>query len=193
MLSIVIPTHQRTDLLRPCLQAATTHAPAGSEIIVVDDASPNAAASTLAASFPNVRAVRLPRQSGFARAANAGIRASRGDIVEMLNDDTEVQPGWAVAALRWFGDPAIGAVAPLVLAWPAGRIMRFEDEAVRKDIELHVEEKNFCHLGRNHCRFRVVSFLWEQDFLPAKPLRMENPWVEGTNQHHGNFFGIRCA
>ena len=120
MLSIVIPTHQRTDLLRACLQAVTTHAPAGSEIVVVDDASPSAVASAVAAEF-GAHSVRFKRQRGFAVAANAGIRASRGDIVEMLNDDTEVQAGWADAALRWFADPNIGAVAPLVLAWPDGK------------------------------------------------------------------------
>jgi GT2 family glycosyltransferase len=122
LLSIVIPTHNRTDLLRACLQAVTRHAPAGTEIIVVDDASPDRGASEAAQTF-GVRSVRLHRQRGFAVAANTGIRASRGDIVEMLNDDTEVQPGWADAALPWFDDPMIGSVAPLVLAWPDGQII----------------------------------------------------------------------
>lgn len=123
MLSIVIPTHNRTDLLRACLQAVTRHAPAETEIIVVDDASPNGAASKMTASFTGIITLRLDQQRGFAVAANTGIRASRGDVVETLNDDTEVLPGWADAALRWFDDPAIGAVAPLVLAWPEGRII----------------------------------------------------------------------
>ena len=122
MLSIVIPTHNRTDLLRACLQAVTRHAPTGTEIIVVDDASPDAAATAVAHTF-GARSVRLNRQRGFAVAANTGIRASHGDLVEMLNDDTEVQPGWADAALPWFDDPTIGAVAPLVLAWPDGKII----------------------------------------------------------------------
>ena len=122
MLSIIIPTHHRTDLLQACLRAVTRHAPAHTEIIVVDDASPGAAASALAASFA-VRAIRLERQGGFAAAANAGIRASVGDIVEMLNDDTEVQAGWADAVLPRFTDPAVGSVAPLVLAWPDGNII----------------------------------------------------------------------
>jgi GT2 family glycosyltransferase len=122
MLSIVIPTHQRTDLLRTCLQAVTQHAPPHTEVIVVDDASPGAAASAVAAKF-GVQMVRFRKQRGFAAAANAGIRASSGDILEMLNDDTEVQAGWADSALRWFGDPTVGAVAPLVLAWPDGKII----------------------------------------------------------------------
>ena len=76
-----------------------------------------------AALAAGVRVVRLERQRGFAVAANAGIRASRGDIVEMLNDDTEVQAGWADAAPPWFADPGVGSVAPLVLAWPDGKII----------------------------------------------------------------------
>src|ERR1043166_8455532 len=110
MLSIVIPTHRRSDLLQTCLRTVALYAPAASDVVVVDDASPGAAASAVARAFANVRVVRLERQSGFAVAANTGIRASRGDVVEMLNDDTEVQSGWADAALRWFDDPGIGAV-----------------------------------------------------------------------------------
>jgi len=120
MLSIVIPTHHRSDLLRRCLATVQQHAPPGTEIIVVDDASPQKCASRVALEFSGVRIIRLERQRGFAGAANAGIRASRGGIVEMLNDDTEVQAGWADAALARFGDSTIGAVAPLVLAWPHG-------------------------------------------------------------------------
>ena len=36
-------------------------------------------------------------------------------VVELLNDDTEVEAGWAEAALKWFDDPVVAAVAPLVL------------------------------------------------------------------------------
>jgi GT2 family glycosyltransferase len=36
-------------------------------------------------------------------------------VVELLNDDTEVTAGWADAALRWFADQRVAAVAPLVL------------------------------------------------------------------------------
>jgi GT2 family glycosyltransferase len=39
-------------------------------------------------------------------------------VVEVLNDDTEVAPGWAETALARFADPSIAAVAPLVLCWP---------------------------------------------------------------------------
>jgi GT2 family glycosyltransferase len=119
-LSVVIPCHQRSDLLRACLASVIHHAPPHTEIIVVDDASPHAAASALAGEFAGVRSLRLPKQSGFCAAANAGIQAARGAVVELLNDDTEVTPGWADSALAWFRQATVGAVAPLVLCWPGG-------------------------------------------------------------------------
>lgn len=122
LLSIVIPTHRRHDLLRACLATVRRHAPPSCEVVVVDDASPGGIASQVAATF-GARIVRHERAGGFAAAANAGIRAAQGDVIELLNDDTEVRSGWADAALRWFDDPAIGAVAPLVLAWPDGRVI----------------------------------------------------------------------
>jgi GT2 family glycosyltransferase len=123
MLSIVIPTHQRADLLELCLASVARFAPAGTEVVVVDDASPGGRAGTAARRFPGVRVIRRQKRGGFAPAANAGIRASTGSVIQLLNDDAEVTKDWAAAALGWFKDPAIGAVAPLVLAWPDGRLI----------------------------------------------------------------------
>jgi GT2 family glycosyltransferase len=62
--------------------------------------------------------LRLPRPRGFCVAANHGIAAVSAPVVELLNDDTEVTPGWADAALSRFRDTRIAAVAPLVLQGP---------------------------------------------------------------------------
>lgn len=123
-LSIVIPSYARADLLQLCLQSVTTFAPHGTEILVVDDCSQDAIISRTAERFDGVRVLRMPKRSGFCIAANAGIAATTGEVVELLNDDTEVTPGWADTALRWFDDPKIAAVAPLVLQHDPVRHMR---------------------------------------------------------------------
>jgi GT2 family glycosyltransferase len=121
-LTIVIPSHNRADLLHSCLASVIRHAPAGTEIIVVDDASANHTVSRTAQVFAGVRVLRLQRRRGFCTAVNAGIRAAQHPIIELLNDDTEVAAGWAEAALTHFADPCIAAVAPLVLRGaPDGR------------------------------------------------------------------------
>lgn len=69
----------------------------------------------MAERFPAVRALRLSTRGGFCRAANAGIRAASADVVQVLNDDTEVSAGFADAPLTRFIEPRVVAVTPLVL------------------------------------------------------------------------------
>jgi hypothetical protein len=123
-LSIVIPSYCRADLLALCLRSVTRFAPAGTEVIVVDDASAVGLISRTAAGYPGVHVVRLAKRSGFCAAANAGVAAASAPVVELLNDDAEVTAGWAEAALRWFADGRVGAVAPLVLQNDPDRLAR---------------------------------------------------------------------
>jgi GT2 family glycosyltransferase len=106
--------------LASCLDSILRHAPPGSEVLVVDDGAVDGAAARTAESFPGVRALRLESNGGFCRAVNAGVAATSGEIVEVLNDDTEVTSGWADAALARFSDPTIAAVTPLVLLGAPG-------------------------------------------------------------------------
>ncbi len=85
----------------------------------MDDGSPGGAVTEVARTF-GAQSVRLPRRRGFCVAANTGIAAAGGAVIELLNDDTQVTQGWAESALACFDDPAVGAVAPLVLYWPGG-------------------------------------------------------------------------
>jgi GT2 family glycosyltransferase len=66
---------------------------------------------------------------GFAVAANRGIAAATGAVIELLNDDTQVTAGWADAALERFADPTVAAVAPLVLQGPRGDVVPAIDSA----------------------------------------------------------------
>lgn len=117
-LSVIIPSYSRPDLLARCLASLRRNAPLSTEIIVVDDASENMCISEVARKFKSVKVIRTPKRVGFAKAANLGVQAAIHDIVELLNDDTEVCAGWAEMALDAFDDPKVAAVAPLVLRWP---------------------------------------------------------------------------
>jgi GT2 family glycosyltransferase len=114
-LSIVIPTHNGLDHLRRLLPSVRRHVPPATQVIVVDDASTDGTRTWLQAHQPWVEVVVLPANVGFCGAVNAGVARARGDVVELLNNDTEVCPHWADAALRHFADPTVGSVAPLVL------------------------------------------------------------------------------
>jgi len=113
-LSIVIPTYNGLSVLRCCLASVRRYLPPNSEVIVVDDASSDGTAECLRRQYPWVRLIRFEENRGFCAAVNAGIRAARAPIVETLNNDTIVTPGWAEPALRLFRDPTVASVAPRV-------------------------------------------------------------------------------
>lgn len=124
-LSIIIPCRNRVDLLRACLQAIYRHVNQLSlQVIVVDDASPQANVCSLAFDYPNVQLIRLSKPSGFCTAINAGLRLAQAPIVQVLNDDTEVQQDWWKAPLQRFQEcEQLGSVAPLVLNWKNPKII----------------------------------------------------------------------
>jgi GT2 family glycosyltransferase len=117
--SVVIPTYNGRELLARCLASIEQNRPRNPElpieIIVADDASTDSTAAMLARFHPDVRVVQLRKNGGFCAAANAGLKAARGEFIQLLNNDTEVSPGWIEAGLAPFDDPAVAAVAPLVL------------------------------------------------------------------------------
>ncbi|MGE3818544.1 MAG: glycosyltransferase family 2 protein [Isosphaeraceae bacterium] len=115
--SVVIPSYNGRALLESCLASVDRHRPRSVpiEVIVSDDGSTDGTPSWLAQRHPWVRLVQSPNNGGFCAAANAGIAAATGEFIQLLNNDTEVTPGWVEAGLRPFEDPTVGSVAPLVL------------------------------------------------------------------------------
>ena len=75
--------------------------------------------------YPDVRVVKLERNQGFCAAANAGIVSANGDVIQLLNNDTEVAAGWIEAGLEPFVDPTVGAVAPVGFGSVRARPSRF--------------------------------------------------------------------
>ena len=94
MLSIVIVNFNAREHLVNCLQSLVRDRPATEhEVIVVDNGSSDRSADTVSVRFPWVKLFRLPSNVGFAAGNNAGIKASGGDLLLLLNNDTIVPPG----------------------------------------------------------------------------------------------------
>jgi N-acetylglucosaminyl-diphospho-decaprenol L-rhamnosyltransferase len=120
-LSVIVPTHDTRELTLACLAALARQDLPGIEIILVDDASSDGTSEAVAGLHPAVRVLRPDRPAGFTHAANLGLEAARGEVLLLLNSDTEVDPG-GLAALRaaFAADPGLG-VAGGTLRYPDGR------------------------------------------------------------------------
>ena len=117
-LSVVIPTHEGSlTWLGNCLDSlvAQENAPAIECVLVLDGPAPEVA-SLARLRLPAARQIVLRRPRGFAGAANEGLRAARGDLVALVNDDVRLSPGWAHALLcAADASPDAGSFASRVL------------------------------------------------------------------------------
>lgn len=108
--TVIIPTHNRVDVLAQTLSQLARLSDAPVETIVVDNGSTDDM-STLRKRFPAVRWIELDRNL-FAAARNVAAMAARGRILLMLDDDSWPADGTIDRLIQAFdARPALGAVA----------------------------------------------------------------------------------
>jgi GT2 family glycosyltransferase len=85
----------------------------GSRVVVVDNASSDATAEL--ARRHAVERLGLERRVCYAEAMNAGLAATDGDAVLLLNADCFLAPGFLAAARPRLEEPGVGSVAPKLI------------------------------------------------------------------------------
>jgi GT2 family glycosyltransferase len=92
-LSVVVPTHDTRSLTLACLASLRSAGAAEAEVIVVDDASRDGTAEAVRERYSTVRVLRNERAESYTRSANRGLGVAAGELLLLLNSDTEVAPG----------------------------------------------------------------------------------------------------
>lgn len=124
-LSIIIPTHNRPQLLLRAVRSAIAQTLDDIEIIVVDDGStppvelPN---------YPQVKIVRLAPNRGGSAARNVGARAATARWITYLDDDDELLPQMAAVSLAALASAdlpgPVGVLSGLAEVNPQGQIVK---------------------------------------------------------------------
>ena len=113
--SVVIVTLDGRHHLERCLPALFATTGARLEVVVVDNGSRDGTLEWLEASWPQVKVIPLANNLGFGEANRRGIAAARSEWIALLNNDTEVEPGWLEALLRpMLTDPSIAAACSVL-------------------------------------------------------------------------------
>ncbi|MEO7323934.1 MAG: glycosyltransferase [Dokdonella sp.] len=114
--AIVVPVYNAPHLVDACLASILARTRGRAQLIVIDDASTDAAITPILARYASLARVRVLRNDsnrGFTATANRGIElAGRADVV-LLNADTEVGPNWLNGLRRaaYSGDDIATATA----------------------------------------------------------------------------------
>lgn len=122
--TVIVPTRNRVDLLRPCLQGLAATRYSRLDIIVVDNGSDDPATLAYLDSLDRASHQVLRHDGPFNYPAinNRAVRNAQGELLCLLNNDIEIiDPEWlatmATSALR----RDVGAVGARLL-YPDGRI-----------------------------------------------------------------------
>ncbi len=132
--AVVIPNFNGERWLPGVLESVAAQTAAAAEVLVVDDGSTDGSRALLAERFPHVRVLALPRNGGFARAANAGIAAVGADAVALVNTDVVLAPDWverAAAALA--AAPRAAAVATKLVDFHDPGLLYDAGDVLRRD------------------------------------------------------------
>lgn len=115
-MSVVIPNWDGATHLPTCLDSLRRQTCPSFEVIVVDNGSVDGSLDLLARDYPEVHTIPLKRNLGFAGGVNAGIRLARGDIIALLNNDTETDAFWLEEMeLAMKRHPKAGSIACKIL------------------------------------------------------------------------------
>jgi GT2 family glycosyltransferase len=115
-ISVIIPNWNGAVHLPTCLGSLRRQTYPRVEVIVADNNSHDGSVSLMEREYPEVRLLVLEENLGFTGGVNAGIEAARGEILAILNNDTEADPQWLeelCAALE--RHPEAGSVTSKIL------------------------------------------------------------------------------
>jgi mycofactocin system glycosyltransferase len=115
-LAVVIPVHANDRDLDRCLTAIRIAAPGLSELVVVDDASPNPEAIAQIAQAHGALVVRHDENRGPAAARNSGTAATTAGLIAFVDSDVTVNSDCLLRLVALFADPMTAMAAPRVLS-----------------------------------------------------------------------------
>lgn len=136
--SVVICTYNRADYLKKCLDSMIVQSYNNFEVIVVNGPSTDATDSLLKR-YP-YSIVRQKRKGGLSAARNLGIKAAKGEIIAIIDDDAIADKNWIQNFARKYENDSTGCVGGLTYS------VNNKGEIIEKTMEWEVNK-----FGRSRC------------------------------------------
>jgi glycosyltransferase involved in cell wall biosynthesis len=144
-ISIIIPTFNSAQVLKPCLESLTNQTVGGEnyEVIVVDDGSTDET-KDIVAKYP-VKYI-YQHNRGPAVARNNGVRQAEGEIVLFTDADCDPHPNWVEEMIKPMEDPQVVGLK--------GAYKTRQKELIARLVQIEYE-----HKYERMNRFKYIDFI----------------------------------
>lgn len=116
LVSVVTVSYNGGHLLSNLLDSLRRQTYRNFETVVVDNGSADGSVELLRSRYPEVRVLQQSENAGFAGGNNAGIRATKGPLVALINNDAVADPRWLEELVRAaLSDPGAAAFSSKIL------------------------------------------------------------------------------
>ncbi len=132
--SVIIPNWNGERHLPTCLDALRRQTFRDFETIVVDNASTDRSRDLVSQQYPEIRIVPLAENRFFSGAVNAGIATSLGEVIVLLNNDTEADSAWLEELHKALhAHPEAGMAASKLLLFDRRGVIHSAGDVYRRD------------------------------------------------------------
>lgn len=126
LVSIITLNYNKANVTRDLLISLKSISYPSVEIIVVDNASVDKSFLPLKNEFPHIQLIPSPINLGFAGGNNLGMKAARGDLFLMINNDVEVVEDFLEPMVSLFKeDERTGMVSPKIIYYGRGERIQY--------------------------------------------------------------------
>jgi GT2 family glycosyltransferase len=115
LVSVVMVLYGGWKLAVRALEALSANTDPVSELILVDNASPDDSLAQVEQRVSGATIIRNEANLGFGGASNQGAKLARGRYLCLLNSDALVEPGWLPPLLETLSEDGVGAAVPMYL------------------------------------------------------------------------------
>jgi GT2 family glycosyltransferase len=169
LVSIIIPTRDRIELLKPCVESifSRTSYPHGRyEVIIVDNGSVKGATLDYLSSGETCGRFKVVRDTGdfnYSRLNNRGVAESRGDILLFLNNDTIItQSDWLSRLAGLAMEEDVGVVGAKLLyedgsVQHGGVVLGIQGVAAHIDVNAAPDAPGYHGLARHNREVSAVT------------------------------------
>ena len=194
LISIIIVNWNSSELLRNCLNSIKqSDSSVHYEIIVIDNDSSDNSVSMVKKEFRDVILVENEENVGFAKAVNAGIKKSHGNLIFLLNSDCELKESNTLEKVKlFFAQESMVGILGLQMVFPDGIPQASGGQFVSvgqlvKQQILFLDSPVF-HRIKNRFRKNESAAFYEVDYVSGACLFVKRDVINDIGLFNDDFF-----